>query len=369
MTHRERILKAVNHQQPDTIPIDFGASPDSGIVVEGYEKLKKHFNISGQTFYCDRMMRTAYIDEKILNAFDIDARGIFAGKSVAVKQADRYTDIWGIERIHRENSFYYEQANFPLSGKLTKSDILNYKWLALASPEHYENVTNDLKTDCATVLIVPSPFIQTTQSLRGIENWYCDFKDSPDILEMLFDAVLEINLEITKNILKIAGKEIDVVACGDDIAAQLSLQIPPDVFKKFIKPRLKKYFTLIHSLSPAKLMFHCCGAIFDIIDDLIEIGVDILNPIQTSAAGIDPVLLKKNFGKELTFWGAMDTQEVLPKGSVSDVKKMVEERIEQLCPNGGFVLAGCHNIQPDVPVENILAMFRHAREYVPSYMK
>lgn len=378
MNHRERILKAINLQQPDMVPIDLGGARDSSIVVEGYEKLKKHFNVSTESVYSDRMMRVVRVDEKILDALDIDVRGIFPGSPKKNKVENycpsKYTDMWGIERIHPENSFYYDQTNFPLSGNISKTDILNYKWPDPRAPELFEEIKERLQwiranTDCAAVLSVPAPFVHTSQYLRGFEDWYCDFITSPDLLETLFDAVLEVNLEMAKTMLNIAGKDVDIVICGDDLGAQLALQIPPETFRKYIKPRLKKYFQQIHSLSPAKFMFHCCGAIFGILDDLIEIGVDILNPIQTSAAGMDPVALKKKFGKKLTFWGAMDTQKVLPEGSIADVKKMVEERIEQLGEGGGFVLTSCHNIQPDVPVENILAMFDHARQYVPSYMK
>jgi uroporphyrinogen decarboxylase len=122
-------------------------------------------------------------------------------------------------------------------------------------------------------------------------------------------------------------------------------------------------------MSPAKLAFHCCGSVAQIIDDLIEIGVDVLNPVQTNAAGMDPATLKRKYGAKLAFWGAMDNHSVLPRGSTTDVKRMVEKRIEQLGEGGGYILSPCHNIQPDVPAENIVAMFDHAREYVPSFMK
>lgn len=360
------------------VPIDFGATRDSSIVVDGYEKLKKHFNVGAENVYLDRMMRVVRVDKKILDALDIDVHSIFTGspeKNMVEKHCPaKYRDMWGIERIHQENSFYYDQTNFPLSGNISKSDILNYKWPDPHSPELFEGISETLQwiranTDCAAVLSVPSPFVHTSQYLRGLEDWYCDFMTAPDLLETLFDAVLDVNLETAKIMLNMAGKEVDIVICGDDLGAQRALLIPPETFRKYIKPRLRKYFQQIHSLSPAKFMFHCCGSIVSVLDDLIEIGVDILNPVQTFVAGMDPVELKKKYGGKLTFWGAMDTQKVLPQGSIADVRRMVEERIEQMGEGGGFVLAPCHSIQPDVPIENILTMFNHARQYVPSYMK
>ena len=165
------------------------------------------------------------------------------------------------------------------------------------------------------------------------------------------------------------GDDLDAAMCGDDLATQKQLQMSPEDYRQYIKPRHEKYFRQVHEMSDAKVVFHTCGSVFGVIDDFIETGVDILNPVQTSAIGMDPVQLKKTYGDRMCFWGAIDTQNVLNGGTIEDVKKEVENCIEQFGEGGGYVLAACHNIQPDVPVENILAMLRHAREYVPSYAK
>ena len=145
--------------------------------------------------------------------------------------------------------------------------------------------------------------------------------------------------------------------------------IAPEVYRKLIKPRHRKYFQLMHDMSPAKVFFHSCGSVAAIMDDLIEIGVDVLHPVQVSAAGMNPATLKQRYGEKLAFWGAIDTQAVLPTGSVHDVEQEVERRIEQLGVGGGYVLGAVHNLQPDVPTENLLAMFRHAREYRPNFVR
>jgi len=224
-------------------------------------------------------------------------------------------------------------------------------------------------TDCAAILALPAACVHTSQYLRGFEDWFCDFVLNPRILEALLDAVLEVTLQIAKNQLKEVGQEADVVIFADDLGAQDGLQISHDHFLKYVKPRLEKYLRQAHDLSPAKVLFHSCGSVASIIEDLIEIGLHVLNPVQVTAAGMTPAELKKKYSGRMAFWGGMDSQKILPRGSVKEVKQAVEELVEQMGEGGGFVLSSVHNIQPDVPLDNILAMFQHAREYVPSFVR
>lgn len=376
MTHRERVVCALSHQQPDMVPIDLGSSLMSSIVLEGYERLKKYFGIESETKLSHRMMRIADVDEEILKRLDIDLRGVFPGTPKGTEDLgpNRYKDSWGIEREKPEHSYYYDQRKSPLSGDIGVSDIVNYPWPNPDDPEIVRGLKERVKwirnnTDCAVALALPNPFVHISQYLRGFEDWYCDMALNPMVLEALFDAVLEVNLEIAKNELKEVGQDIDVVVSGDDLATQKGLQYSHDHFLKYVKPKLAKFFSQVHDMSNAKLLYHTCGSVVSIIEDLIEIGVEALNPVQLSAAGMDPVKLKKKYRGRLAFWGAIDSQTILPKGSVKDVQKLVEDRIEQLGEGGGYILCAVHNIQPDVPLENILAMYRHAREYIPSFAK
>jgi len=378
MTHRERLVAAISHEQPDMTPIDFSGTRDSTIVIEGYEKLKNHFGITAENTLADRMMRVVRVDERILRDLDIDTRSIFPGSPTKGRaqelEHNGYRDVWGVERFHQEQTYYYDQTSFPLSGEISISDILNYPWPDPDDPGFIQGIKERVKwirenTDCAAILTIPAAFVHISQYLRGFEDWYCDFILNPGLLEALFDTVLDITMQIAKNELKEVGQEVDVVIFGDDLGTQQGLQMSYEHYLKYVHPRLAKYVSQIHELSPAKVLFHCCGSVAAVIDDLIEIGVDVLNPIQVTAAGMDPVDLKKKYGGRMAFWGAMDTQKILPSGSSGDVKKMVEDRIEQMGEGGGYVLSSCHNIQPDVPLENILAMFQHAREYVPSFAK
>jgi uroporphyrinogen decarboxylase len=378
MTHRERVIAAVSHQQPDTVPIDLGGTRDSSIVVEGYERLKNHFRIEGENKLCDRMMRVVDVDERILRDLDIDTRSIFPGgpaTSLSMELGARsYRDVWGVVRVHPEGSYYYDQTEFPLSGEISISEIAGYSWPDPDDPGWVKGLKERVKwirekTDCAAILTLPAPFVHASQYLRGFEDWYVDFILNSKKLEALFDAVLEVNLQIARRQLKAVGQDVDIVICADDLGTQKSLQMSRDHYVKYIKPRHEMFFRQIHDLSPAKVLFHTCGSVASIIDDLIEIGVDILNPVQPMAAGMNPIELKKKYRGKLALWGGPDAQNIFPRGSVSDVKRMVEDLVEGVGGGGGFVLSSCHNIQPDVPLENVLALFQHARNYIPSYSK
>jgi uroporphyrinogen decarboxylase len=224
-------------------------------------------------------------------------------------------------------------------------------------------------TDAAAVLTLPAPFVHLTQFVRGFQDWYMDFILGTDVLDTLFDAVLEITLRITERELEAFGSEVDVVRCGDDLGGQTGLQVSYEHYRRFIKPRHAKFSRRVRELTPAKLMFHSCGSIVDILDDLVDIGVDIINPVQVTARGMDPAFLKKKYGSKLVFWGGTDSQKTMPFGTVEDVRKMVETLIETMGSGGGFVFSSCHNIQPDVSAEKVVAMFEHGRNYAPSWAR
>ena len=373
MTHRERIVAALSHRQPDKVPIDLGGTRDSSIVLPGYERLKAHFGVQAPNVLTSRMMQVVDVDERILDALDIDTRALSpGGQPDVIISDDRYRDEWGVERVRPADSFYYDQLEFPLSGNITASDIARYPWPDPDDPVRTAPLKPRLKeireqTDCAVVLNLPSGFVHTSQYLRGFEDWFMDFAADPKLLTCLFDAVLDVSLAICRNVLEEVGPEVDVIMASDDLGLQNGLMMPPETFRQLLKPRLAKYFGVMHELSPAKVLFHTCGSVADILGDLIDIGVDALNPVQVTAAGMEPATLKKQWGDRLAFWGAIDTQHVLPHGTVAEVEAEVERRIEELGQGGGYVLSAVHNVQPDVPLDNLLAMYRHAREYRPSF--
>jgi uroporphyrinogen decarboxylase len=179
----------------------------------------------------------------------------------------------------------------------------------------------------------------------------------------LLDKALEIQLGVCRQVLRALGDNVDVLVFADDLGTQDNLQISPKMYRSIIKPRQKALFEAVRELSSAKLLFHSDGAIADIIPDLIEIGVDAINPVQPTCRGMDTAVLKRRYGEVLSFWGSIDTQHVLPFGTPQEVEDEVKRRIDDLAPGGGFVLAAVHNIQPEVPPENVVAMFETALEY------
>jgi uroporphyrinogen decarboxylase len=198
--------------------------------------------------------------------------------------------------------------------------------------------------------------------LRGLEQMLIDLVQDPDFVEALISKLLEINMAATGRFLDIVGPYIHIIRTGDDIATQRGPLMAPETYRSLIKPKYKQFFDFIKSKTDAKLFYHTCGNVVELLDDLIEIGVDIINPVQVSAMR-DTAGLKARFGDRVVFMGAVDTQQVMPYGSVEDVEAEVKRRISDLGPRGGYVVAAVHNIQPDVPPENILAMAEATRKY------
>jgi uroporphyrinogen decarboxylase len=324
----------------------------------------------------ERMMRVVEIDEGAITALGIDTRGVFPGAPTVGMAADlgprRYRDMWGVERAQPEGSYYYDLAGSPLTGEVSVDDILKYPWPDPDDPGFTAGLKERVRwirehTDAASVLALPPAFVHISQYLRGFEDWFCDFVADPKRLEVLFDAILDVTMAIAKRQLQEVGRLVDVVLTSDDLGSQSALLVSREHYLRYIKPRQRRFFRQIKDLTPAKVVFHSCGAVASIIDDLHEMGVDGLNPVQPQVAGMNPADLKKKYRGRMAFWGGTDSQGIVPRGSVADVKRMVERLIEDMGEGGGYIFSNCHNIQPDVPLENVLAMFQHAREYVPSW--
>ncbi|MBW2306878.1 MAG: hypothetical protein JRG73_08080 [Deltaproteobacteria bacterium] len=372
MTHRERVIAALEHREPDRVPLDLCGTTNSSIVRQGYDGLHQYLGMGGEPELSHRMMQTVDVGEKIKRRFDVDFRGAFLGRADKSKDEElgegRYKDEWGVVRVKPPGSYYYDLERVPLAGEITVHDIAGFPW----PDPHDQGRTRGLRekveklrrdTDYAVVLNLGPPFVHISQYMRGFEDWFLDCALNHKLLEALFDAILDVNMAICEDALRLVGDQVDIVAGGDDLGMQDRPQVSPELFRKLFKPRFKRYFDLIHGLSPAKILFHTCGSVWHLLDDLVDAGIDILHPVQVSAAHMDTARLKERFGDKLSFWGAIDTQYVLPRGSVEEVKAEVRRRIDDLASGGGYVLAAVHNIQPDVPPENIVAMYDYAREY------
>jgi uroporphyrinogen decarboxylase len=372
LSHRERVLRALRHQEPDRIPFDLGSTICTSVHIVAYQKLKAYFSVEAEDTIINKMMQTAAIHEPILQALDIDLRSVIPGipdsKPYIPVGENGYQDEYGVVRRKPPTSFYYDLVKCPLAGPITIQDILKFPWPDPSDPGYTRGMRDRLlyyreQTDYATVLRLPVPFVHTTQFVRGFEDWFTDLAADKRLAAALFDAAVEHNTALAEELLKEAGDLVDVVAISEDLGFQNGLIVSPELYRELFKPRHRKYFETVKKYTSAFIHLHSCGSIYKLIPDLIELGVDVLNPVQVAARDMDSSILGPEFGDRLSFWGAIDTQRVLPKGTPQEVKAEVKRRIRDLAPSGGYILAAVHNIQPGVPVENIIAMYEAGREY------
>lgn len=370
MTSRERVFTALRHEEPDRVPIDLGGGT-TGIEVEAYDRLKALLGFQSQTktFVRDHVE----VDEPILQRFGIDTRyvqvGAPRGYRVELAPDNSYVDIWGTRWRKPPSSLYYDMVEFPIKDA-TLDDLKRYRWPDPHDPGRTDGLRERARklfeeTDAAVVLDVTGfGVFEQGWALRGFENFYMDLVAEPAFAEALIQGVADYQIALYAHVLAEVGPYVHVAMVAEDLGSQESALISPDTYRRMIKPAQKRVWQFIKSKTDASLFLHSCGSVRTFIPDLIEIGVDILNPVQVAAAGMDPQELKREFGKELTFWGGgCDTQRVLTFGTPDDVEREVRQRIAALAPGGGFVFNQIHNIQPQVPAENVVRMLDTALTY------
>lgn len=376
MTHRERVLTALAHREPDVVPIDLGSVRNTTMHVDGYRRLRAHLGLpTVEPRLVDRMMRVVYVDEDVLQALDVDTRTLQPGAPDVSANADLpmegdaeiWRDEWGVVRQRPAGAAWYDLKVSPLAGELTAADVARYAWPNPEDPGRFRGLRERAEalreTDYAVVLGLPSACVHVSQYLRGFEDWYMDAAADPKLFCALLDAVLEVNLAVTTRALDLVGDIVDVVATSDDLGTQGGPQVSPSSFARLIQPRLARYFGAIRERTKAPIYFHTCGSVYDLLPGLIDAGVEVLNPVQVAAAKMEPARLKREFGDKLSFWGAIDTQRVMPFGTPDEVAAEVRTRVRELGVGGGYVVAAIHNIQSEVPAANICRMLGAAREY------
>jgi len=367
-SHRERVLAAFAHQEPDCIPLDFMGNA-SMILDEPYIKLRNHLGLneippirSGST--------ANYYDERILEHFDIDFRRIFLNKSATncatVHPDGSFTDIWGI-RFQRLGS-YINAVNHPLANLKTEKELANFSWptgLDLYNTSGLADKVRSLSTETDYALVARNPlsegFLGLGSYLMGMEEFYIALINKPEFIRRIIHHILDIYKEVYALFLDAVGPYVQMVEVADDLGAQDNLLISPAMYREFIKPAERELYALIHEKAPGAALFrHTDGAVFEIIPDLIEVGVDILNPIQTSVKDMGAQRLKTTFGDQLSFHGGMEYFD----GDVSSetVVAEVEKLIDNLAKGGGYILAPCNHIITANP-ENICTMYYTARDY------
>lgn len=379
MTHRERLLTALDHREPDRVPLDLGSTHVTGISQVAYEGLRSALGLPpAGTTVVDDIQGLALPHEDLLELLGVDVRGLFplTSNQIRVPLADagnawEYHDEWGlVHRKPKEGGLYFSLVRSPLSAQsITVEAVAAHAWPVAADPARIAGLREVALRyrQCGYAVVLKglsAGLCEVASRLRGMENFLCDLMTDEAVTAALLDRLLSLKLEFWDMALVQLGDLVDVVLEADDYGTQESQLVPPRVFRQAFKPRLRELFAAIKQAAPnARLLFHSCGNVREIIPDFIEIGVDILNPVHITAAGMEPAALKRDFGDALCFWGGgVDTQGILPRGTPQQVREDVRRNVEALMPGGGYVFNTVHNIQADVPPANLVAMYEALAE-------
>ena len=376
MTSRQRLLTALNHKEPDRIPYDLDGTNQSGIHHIAYRNLLSYLGIrKDEITICDPIQQLAHVHEDVLEKLKVDTRIIYpkdpSNWKLNIeedKEGKYFIDQYGIKWTMHKGGFYFDPTGHPLTeGSI--EELNNHPFPDPSDQKRIEGLKEVARGFRergfpVNMMSMSGGFFEAPFWLRGFENFYCDLAGNPRYACSLMDKLLEIEMGYWDLVLSELGDYIDIALTANDLGGQDGPVISPSMYRKYIKPRQKKLNSFIkNKKSSIYIFFHCCGSIYDLLPDLIETGIDIINPVQVSAAKMNTKRLKKEFGDALTFWGGIDTQEILPYGTPQEVKDEVKRRIDDLAPGGGFVLTSVHNIQADVPPENIMAMWETLQEY------
>lgn len=375
---RERVRAALEHREPGRIPFDLGGSRMTGIHVRAYAGLRSALGLeAGEPRISDTVQQLADVDVDVMDALGCDVRAVLPRSpatyrpEIRVQDGHRtFVDEWGVgRRMPIEGGLYYDAYAPPLPGDIDARALDGYAWPDPADPARYAGMAEEARGyalgEGRAVLVgsICSGVTEGLFKLRGFQDGYMDLAADPALAGRIMERILEIKLDYWARVLPLLDGLVDVVAEADDLGGQDRTLFSPTTYRTLVKPIHRELFAFLHARTDAKVFFHTCGSVRELIPDLIEIGVDALNPVQVSAAGMDTADLKREFGRDLSFWGGgVDTQRVLGSGTPDEVRAEVRRRIGDLRAGGGFVFATVHNVQPNVPPANLLAMWEAWRE-------
>lgn len=379
MTSRDRVLKALNHEIPDRVPIDLGGN-QTGIHKSAYRNLVRYLGLREEIRIMDAVQQLARPSEQVLERFRVDTRYIAAGSAsawkggiVKVKRDGRVwhdlTDEFGIRWSMPDDQPLYMDITLNPLADATIRDVRDYSWPRGDDPSRFAGLRERAlqirkDTPYAVVSGISGVIYEYGWYLRGLEQWFCDLLTDPEFCGALLDQMLKFWMDWFRLFLDEVGDVVDVIMIGDDLAGQDGPLFNPEIYRRLVKPRHKRLVQYIRSRTRAKIWYHTCGSCLAYIPDLIDNGIHILNPVQTGARHMDPVELKRRFGRDLVFWGGgCDSQHILPRGTPFEVAESVRHSLAAFMPGGGYVFDSIHNIQGDVPPENIVAMFDAAYDY------
>ena len=396
MTSRERVLTTIAHKEPDRVPIDFGGMRSTGIMAIAYNKLKAHLGITGgETRVYDTMQQLALPEPEILERFRVDVidlnntLGRFpeewkdwtlpdsspAKVPVGFNPVRRNGELVLLDSRGRaiqhmpDGCLYFEPCHNPLADANTFDDVDRLLDMKPVKPEDVKQTRERAKwlyenTDYAIMFGFGGNILEGGQNAFGWERFMTEVALNAELVEYALDKMVEVYMEDLRIYLDAIGEYIQLIQMGDDLGTQNATMLSPELYRRVVKPRHAKQYHFIRERSKVHVFLHACGSCYDIMGDLVDEGVEVLNPVQTSAAKMDPVRLKKEFGDKLTFWGGgCDTQHVLPNATPEEIERHVKERIEIFAPGGGYVFNQIHNVQANVPPENVVATFEAGYKY------
>lgn len=379
MTSRDRVLAVLNHEVPDRVPIILGVSNATGIKMDTYQKIKEleGINAPDEYIYDWPELGTAKIDEKTMGRLHSDVRAVLDRFPREVHERNKNRELhspciddWGMGQIEIEPGIWFPGYH-PLPDATTIADLNAYQgWPDMSDPYRVAHVPEQAQAlaDENEYAIMATPWLmfpfERAFGLQGMDKFLMNMAMYPDFARALLKKNTELCKQHLANFLDAIGENIDIIKIGDDLGSQERLMISPKMYRQMLKPLHADLIQTIREHTKAKVFFHTDGDVFDLIEDFIEIGVDILNPIQTSAGKMSDLAgLKKRYGDKLVFCGAIDTQHILPHGTSEEVKKEVRRVIDTLGEGGGYMVASVHTIMNEVPAENVLAMVDAVEEY------
>ena len=375
MTSRERVRAALSHQGVDRIPIDLGGTHNSTMCTVAYENFANHLGVAAQGRELLRAFEVVEMDEVVLRRLPVDTRAVFINPPSHSRTRwldDRtYVDEWGITYHQPPDWPQYDMIAHPLA-EATIDDLDRYDWPDMEDEGRYaglreraRHLHEDTKYAVSASTMDTTIFDRSWQ-LRGMEQFLVDLYVDPEFATALMEHVARVQYRRHERFLEEVGPYIDTIMLSDDVGTQSGPLISPELYRRMVKPFHVRYLRFVRERTDAKLIMHACGSIVDLVEDFIDVGVDVLNPMQVTAVNMSPSVLKHRFAGRMAFWGGINSQELLPRGSPEDVRQAVRDTLDVMGLDGGYVLGAVHNIQDDVPPENVWAMLDEAANYRPT---
>ncbi len=410
MNSRERILAAIDHVEPDGVPVDLGATPSSGISAIAYDRLIKRLQLANtHNRVYDVVQQVTQPEMQVLDRYRIDVLDI--GRAFDTAPGDWYPftlldgtvvefpawfrperlpDDSFVARLNGEviarmppGANFFDETVWPLidgypqdyadlgrqMSRVLWQGLAHSPWDHAGDPDFWPRLRQaalDLRqnSDRALMIVCGCNLFEWGTFLRRLDNFLMDLVTCPAEVEQLLDALMERHLATLKLVCETVGDVVDILRFGDDLGTDNGPFMSPATYRRLFKPRHTQLCQYVHQHSQMRTFLHSCGSIYKLMPDLIEAGYDVINPVQITSRDMEPERLKREFGADIAFWGGgCDTRHILPGATPEKVKDHVRRNIETFAPGGGFVFNTVHNIMPDVPAENIIAMFEAVDEY------